>query len=155
MSCDEYMGYSKLFSLMIYGGIEMTKKTMTAVEARAKAEELEIKALENYKKALEKAEKAKAKAEKLEAKEAEEAKAKEKANGLDFEIIQHICDMGTPSEQGWVKQLNVVKWGDNEPKYDIRSWNPEHTKMTKGITLTKHEICEMTKGFIAFVNENK
>lgn len=133
----------------------MTKKTMTAVEARTKAEELEIKALENYKKALEKVEKAKAKAEKLELEEAEKALASKKNKNLDFEIIKHICDLGTATEKGWVKQLNVVKWSDGEPKYDIRSWNPEHTKMTKGITLTKHEICELTKGFIAFANENK
>ena len=64
---------------------------------------------------------------------------------LKFEITEHIADLGEPSEKGWKKELNLVSWDDGEPKYDIRSWNKEHTRMGKGLTLTKEEmviICE-------------
>ena len=37
-------------------------------------------------------------------------------------------------------ELNLVKWGENEPKYDLRRWNDDRSKMTKGITLTKEEL---------------
>ena len=44
------------------------------------------------------------------------------------------------STRGWTKELNMVSWNDREPKYDIREWNPDHTRMGKGITLSQEEI---------------
>ncbi|MPN21970.1 hypothetical protein SDC9_169352 [bioreactor metagenome] len=44
------------------------------------------------------------------------------------------------SSKGWQKELNLVSWNDREPKYDLRDWDPTHTKMSKGITLTCEEI---------------
>ena len=34
----------------------------------------------------------------------------------------------------------MVSWNDREPKYDLREWNPDHTRMGKGITLTEEDI---------------
>lgn len=57
---------------------------------------------------------------------------------FSFEIVEEI---GTLSEgsKGWSKQINKVSWSGNEPKYDIRDWNEDHTKCGKGITLTEEE----------------
>ena len=54
---------------------------------------------------------------------------------IKFEIKESI---GTLSEspRGWKKELNLVSWNDNDPKYDIREWSPQHDKMSKGVTLT-------------------
>ena len=41
---------------------------------------------------------------------------------------------------GWSKELNVVSWNDEKPKFDIRDWNPEHTLMTRGVTLKDEEM---------------
>lgn len=41
---------------------------------------------------------------------------------------------------GWHKELNLVKWGDNPPKYDLRSWDKDRSKMGKGLTFTKDEL---------------
>ncbi len=55
-----------------------------------------------------------------------------------FEIIQTL---GTLSESGsWKKELNIVQWGDNIAKYDIRAWNADHTKSGKGVTLSAEEL---------------
>ena len=56
---------------------------------------------------------------------------------LKFEITERI---GVLSEnaKGWTKELNKVSW--NEPKYDLREWNPDHSRMGKGITLTDEEV---------------
>lgn len=54
-----------------------------------------------------------------------------------FEIIKHIV---TLSEGSWNLELNYVKFGDNDPKLDIRKWNEDHTKMGKGISLTVEEF---------------
>ena len=44
----------------------------------------------------------------------------------------------TPS--GWQKQLNIVSWNNAEPKYDIRDWSPDGTKMNKGVSFTDEEL---------------
>lgn len=33
-----------------------------------------------------------------------------------------------------------MSWNDRDPKYDIREWAPEHTKMGKGVTMSADEI---------------
>ncbi len=60
------------------------------------------------------------------------------ASEVKFEIVEH---MGVLSEgsKGWTKELNKVSWNDGAPKYDLRDWSPDHTKMGKGITLTDEE----------------
>ena len=47
---------------------------------------------------------------------------------LKFEIINQIGTIST-STSGWNVELNRVSWNGNEPKYDLRSWSPDHTKM--------------------------
>ena len=62
---------------------------------------------------------------------------------LHFEVVEEIA---TLSENGnWQKQLNIVQWGDNIAKYDIRPWNASHTKAGKGITLTLQELVALKK----------
>ena len=58
---------------------------------------------------------------------------------LKFEITGRI---GVLSEnaKGWTKELNKVSWNEREPKYDLREWNPDHSRMGKGITLTDEEV---------------
>ncbi|MBQ6634485.1 MAG: YdbC family protein [Clostridia bacterium] len=58
---------------------------------------------------------------------------------LKFEITEHL---GVLSEnaKGWTKELNLVSWNEREPKYDLREWNPDHTRMGKGLTLTEEEV---------------
>lgn len=58
---------------------------------------------------------------------------------LKFEILN---ELGVISEgsKGWKKELTRVSWNGEEPKYDIRTWDSEHKKMGKGITLTEEEL---------------
>ena len=58
---------------------------------------------------------------------------------LKFEITERI---GVLSEnaKGWTKELNKVSWNEREPKYDLREWYPDHSRMGKGITLTDEEV---------------
>ena len=61
---------------------------------------------------------------------------------LKFEIVENI---GVLSEnaKGWTKELNLVSWNEREPKYDIREWSPDHTKMGKGCIITADELAEL------------
>jgi hypothetical protein len=58
---------------------------------------------------------------------------------IKFEIKETI---GTLSEsaKGWKKELSLVSWNDKAPKYDLREWSPDYTKMGKGVTLTAEEL---------------
>lgn len=59
---------------------------------------------------------------------------------LKYEIVKKIGDLSKPTNRGWKKELNLIKWGVNPQKYDIRDWNEDHTRMGKGITLTEEEL---------------
>lgn len=58
---------------------------------------------------------------------------------IKFDIVKE-CGVLSQSPSGWSKEINLVSWNDNAPKYDIRDWAPEHTKASKGITLTADEV---------------
>ncbi len=58
---------------------------------------------------------------------------------IQFEITQHLGNLSAPSEKGWTKELNLVSWNGGAPKYDIRDWSEDHTKMGKGVTLTAEQ----------------
>ena len=57
---------------------------------------------------------------------------------LKYEIAEELGVL-SENEKGWRKELNLVSWNERETKYDIRDWNPNHDRMSKGITLTKEE----------------
>lgn len=61
---------------------------------------------------------------------------------LKYEITEHIGDVGENS-RGWSKELNLVSWNDREPKYDLRDWAPDHSRMGKGVTLTADELVKL------------
>lgn len=58
---------------------------------------------------------------------------------IKYEIVKTI---GVLSENpnGWKREINLVSWNDRAPKYDIRDWDENHEKMSKGITLSQEEI---------------
>ncbi|MBS7527486.1 YdbC family protein [Fusibacter paucivorans] len=58
---------------------------------------------------------------------------------LKFEIIETLGVLSENSS-GWTKELNLISWNDRAPKYDLRDWAPEHSKMGKGVTLTEAEL---------------
>lgn len=75
---------------------------------------------------------------------------------LKFEIINQIGVIST-SASGWNVELNRVSWNGNEPKYDVRSWSPDHTKMGKGITLSEDELVALSALLakeVEFLNED-
>ena len=58
---------------------------------------------------------------------------------LKYEIVKSLGVL-SESPSGWTKELNLVSWNGREPKYDIREWAPEHTKMGKGVTMSGNEV---------------
>ena len=57
---------------------------------------------------------------------------------ITFEIKEHIAVINT-SETGWTLEVNLVSWNGTKPKVDVREWDPDHQRMSRGITLTETE----------------
>jgi hypothetical protein len=66
----------------------------------------------------------------------------EDAKEIKFEIVRKF---GVLSEnaRGWRKELNIVSWNEREPKLDIREWDEDHSRMGKGVTLTRDEAAKL------------
>lgn len=41
---------------------------------------------------------------------------------INYEMIEKIGVLST-SKSGWNKELNLIRWNDREPKYDLRDWS--------------------------------
>lgn len=61
---------------------------------------------------------------------------------IKYEIIEEIGQL-SESSKGWTKELNLISWNDNNPKYDLRDWAPNREKMGKGITLSTEELTKL------------
>lgn len=57
---------------------------------------------------------------------------------MEYKIIKNLASF--PDGGEWTKELNIISWNGRLPKYDIRKWSPDHTKMSKGITLSQDEM---------------
>ena len=73
---------------------------------------------------------------------------------VTFEIMEHFGVLST-SPRGWTKEVNLVKWNNGKAKYDIREWDANHKKMSRGITMTAEEAKELADVFsgLTFVTE--
>lgn len=69
-------------------------------------------------------------------------KNNDKDKEFTFNIEEHIGVI-TEETNGWKKELNKVSWNGGPAKYDIRSWDDSHVKMTRGITLHRDEMAAL------------
>lgn len=61
---------------------------------------------------------------------------------LKYEIVEQLGSIGE-NARGWARELNLVSWNDRDPKYDLRDWSPDHSRMGKGLTLTADELAAL------------
>ena len=66
---------------------------------------------------------------------------------IEYTIHEHIAvlDRYEGREEPWTKEINIVSWNGGEPKIDIRDWSQDHTRMSRGITLTEEQTMQMAK----------
>lgn len=58
---------------------------------------------------------------------------------IKVDIVERIGALDKPNDNGWTRELNVVSWNGGAPKLDIREWSPDHSRMSRGITLTEQQ----------------
>lgn len=70
---------------------------------------------------------------------------------ITYEIREHLGTI-TQYDNGWKKELNIVNWNSSMPKYDIRDWDPQYERMSRGITLHADEMRRLAQLYNAYVN---
>lgn len=63
-------------------------------------------------------------------------------NEIAYEIVTRIGVINR-YPTGWNKEINLVSWNGGAAKYDIRDWDPDHARMSRGVTLTEQEFARM------------
>ena len=63
---------------------------------------------------------------------------------IQYEIVKEVAVLSA-SDSGYTKEINLISWNGNEPKYDIRSFSLNREKCGKGITLTVDEAAAPLK----------
>jgi len=58
---------------------------------------------------------------------------------INYEILMQIAVL-SQAGSGWTKELNLISWNGHAPKYDIRDWSGDHSKMGRGVTLSREEL---------------
>lgn len=71
-------------------------------------------------------------------------------DAIEFKLVQPIAVLG-PSGKSWNMELNLVSWNGREPKLDIRTWDPAHQRMGKGITMTREEAARLRDALTAYL----
>lgn len=62
--------------------------------------------------------------------------------GENFVIEKQV--MSYPSDKdGWNVELNLVAWFGRKASYEIRKWNADHSKSSKGVILSEDEVVLM------------
>ena len=60
------------------------------------------------------------------------------AKNIECTITRKLAVL-TSAQKGWQVELNEVSWNEDRPKLDLRRWNADHTKCSKGITLSRKD----------------
>ena len=61
-----------------------------------------------------------------------------------FDLMERIGVLSM-KDSGWTREVNLVSWNGAPAKVDIREWNPDHSRMSRGITLFEEEAETLTK----------
>jgi len=68
---------------------------------------------------------------------------------LKYTIIEHVADLCEPDSKGFVKQVNVMTWGNYKKEViDIRKWQYKDDGTVvagKGITLNLEDLIALQK----------
>lgn len=66
----------------------------------------------------------------------------EEKREVTFEITEHLGELSI-NKDGWIREVNMVKWNEGKPKLDIREWATTHERMNKGVRFTDEEVIKL------------
>ena len=63
---------------------------------------------------------------------------------IEYRMVEHLGVIDA-HKNGWNREVNIVAWNGKQPKIDIRDWDPEHERMSRGITLYEREAIKLAR----------
>ena len=64
-------------------------------------------------------------------------------NSSDNVVRARLATIRENTKTGWKRLLTVTQWGGGKFKLDVRDWNPDMTRATKGMTFTRSEAMKL------------
>lgn len=58
-----------------------------------------------------------------------------------YELVKNIATLS--DKNGMAKELNLIKFNDVNPVYDLRKWDRNKNRMLKGISFSKEEMIDL------------
>lgn len=79
------------------------------------------------------------------------------AKEITKEVVEHLGVItstirGRREGDEWQKEVNLVSWNGGIAKVDIRDWDEDHDRCSKGITLSIDEAREVMEILTAYFN---
>ena len=74
------------------------------------------------------------------------------------EIVEHLGTFAEYTDfrgEKKTKEINLVSWNGKMPKVDIREWDEEHSRPTKGVTLTDEEAESVAMILHNYISERR
>lgn len=71
---------------------------------------------------------------------------------FSFEVVK---DFGAFGEGKWQKHLTLLSFNGKPPKYDIRPWNDDMSKMGKGISLDLEDLMDLQEMFSVILDSEE
>lgn len=69
----------------------------------------------------------------------------------NYSIQSHLATI-SKSGKGWTKDLKLISWYNQEPKYDLRIWSPDGIPSNKGLTFTLEELQALNECILHVLN---
>ena len=63
---------------------------------------------------------------------------------IEYRMVEHLGVIDA-HKNGWNREVSIVAWNGKQPKIDIRDWDPEHERMSRGITLYEREAIKLAR----------
>jgi len=70
---------------------------------------------------------------------------------VNWEVIEEFMILHR-SQGGWTKEFNLISWNGEKPKYDVRWWNRDKTRIGKGFTFTRAELEILNDSLATIIN---
>ena len=71
---------------------------------------------------------------------------------VTYDIVKHIGVI-RETPRGYKKEVNLVSWNGAKPKIDIRDWDADHERMSKGIALTEEDAQKVAELILNYFKE--
>lgn len=62
-----------------------------------------------------------------------------------YEVKKHVATISSTSDGRYTLELNLISYGDNPPKYDLRKWDRGNNRMFKGVTFSTDEAAQIVQ----------